>query len=97
MARFDPHAEERRRWLWRGALAAATVIVTAGHAVSVLILRWNGALRDQERQRRPDRAAGQWSRRGGAPVDPLDLNLALDALTEVAMPRPRARGPLTAL
>ena len=99
LGRFDPRAEERRRWLWRGALAAATVIVVLlGTLFLFSYLRWNGALRDQERQladltaRLANVAARQ------APVDPLDLNLALDASTEVAnAATPAPVGPLTAL
>ena len=99
LGRFDPRAEERRRWIWRGALAAAAAaVVVLGTVFLFSYLRWNGALRDQERQladlnaRLANVAARQ------APTDPLDLNLALDAANETATAAtPAPTGLLTVL
>ena len=96
LGRFDPRAEERRRWIWRGALAVASVVVVLSGTVFLFsYLRWNGVLGDQERQladlnaRLANVAARQ------APTDPLDLNLALDATTETAQAvTPGPDGPL---
>lgn len=95
LGRFDPRAEERRRWIWRGALAiASAAVVLSGTLFLFSYLRWNGVLGDQERQladlnaRLANVAARQ------APTDPLDLNLALDAVNETAQaatPAPMAR------
>lgn len=81
---FDPHAEERRRWIWRGTVAAASLAtVVAATFFLFSFQRWSGGIADQERQlatlsqRLTNVAARQ------APTDPLDLPLALDAMTEV--------------
>lgn len=83
LGRFDPRAEDRRRWLWRGTLAAA-LLVTAllGTGFLFSYLRYNGALADQERQLATlsARLANVASRQ--APTDPLDLDLALEAANE---------------
>lgn len=82
---FDPRAEERRRWLWRGAVAsAALVTVLAAVMFTFSYMRNLGALEDQERQlsKLSGRLANVAARQ--APTDPLDLNLALDAATETA-------------
>ncbi len=96
---FDPRAEERRRWIWRGgavATALATVILMVFFSFSYQ--RYSGAIEEQERQftalsaRLSDAATRQ------APTDPLDLPLALDAVTEVnAMSVVPRTGPLTVL
>jgi len=82
---FDPHAEERRRWIWRGSVAAASLAtVVAATFFLFSYQRWSGGIADQERQlgalsqRLTNVAARQ------APTDPLDLPLALDAMTEVS-------------
>ena len=94
---YDPRAEERRSWIWRGTLAGST-LVTALAALLFLFafLRYSGGIADQERQltllnaRLANVAARQ------APTDPLDLNLALDAVSEVASSETRVPlGPLT--
>ena len=81
---FDPRAEERRLWIWRGGAAAtalATVILLVFFSFSYQ--RYSGAIEEQERQftalgsRLSDAATRQ------APTDPLDLPIALDAVTEV--------------
>ena len=82
---FDPKAEERRRWIWRGTLAGAT-LATAVATVFFLFSyqRFSGAITDQERQFTglTGRLANVASRQ--APTEPLDLPLALSAATDVA-------------
>ncbi len=94
---FDPRAEERRAWIWRGMLAGSA-LVTALAALLFLFafLRYSGGIADQERQltllnaRLANVAARQ------APIDPLDLDLALDAVSEVAASETEVPlGPLT--
>lgn len=97
LGRFDPRAEERRRWLWRGSLAAAAIsVVLLGTLFLFSYLRWNGALGDQERQLADlsARLANVAARE--APTDPLDLNLALEAANATALAEtPAPDGPLT--
>ncbi len=97
LGRFDPRAEERRRWLWRGALAAsAAAVVLLGTLFLFSFLRWTGALGDQERQLTDltARLANVAARE--APTDPLDLNLALEAANATALAAtPAPEGPLT--
>ncbi|WP_322867350.1 type VI secretion system membrane subunit TssM [Aquicoccus sp. G2-2] len=83
LGRFDPHAEERRRWLWRGSLAgAALVAIIACTLFLFSYLRYSGAISDQERQltKLSSRLSNVAARQ--APTDPLDLNLALEAANE---------------
>ncbi|MEP5761880.1 MAG: type VI secretion system membrane subunit TssM [Litoreibacter sp.] len=80
---FDPRVEERRRWIWRGTLATASlasVVLTVLFVFS--FMRYSGGLDDQERQltKLSGRLANVAARQ--APTDPLDLPLALDAATE---------------
>jgi type VI secretion system protein ImpL len=82
---FDPRAEERRRWLWRGTAAgAALATVVAATFFLLSFQRWSGGIADQERQftQLSARLANVAARQ--APTDPLDLPLALDAMTEVS-------------
>lgn len=99
LGRFDPRAEERRRWVWRGTLAAATLVtVLLGTVFLFSFLRYNGALGEQERQltNLSSRLANVAARQ--APTDPLDLNLALDAANETANAQATvSASPLTAL
>lgn len=81
---FDRAAEERRKWLWRGSVTGAALIcVLAGLTFLFSFLRYSGGVDDQARQlaelsgRLSNVAARQ------APTEPLDLDLALDAVTEV--------------
>lgn len=85
---FDPAAERRRRWIWRGTLAGAVFLTAAiGLAFLYAFLRWSGGIADQERLladlsgRLSNVAARQ------APTDPLDLDLALEAATTVEAAR----------
>ncbi len=81
---FDAAAEERRKWIWRGTLAGASLVtVLAGLAFLFSFLRYSGAINDQERLLADlsGRLANVAARQ--APTDPLDLDLALDAATEV--------------
>jgi type VI secretion system protein ImpL len=81
---FDPAAEERRRWVWRGtaALSALTVVVL-GTVFLFSFLRYSSALGDQARQYEglQARLANVSARQ--APTEPLDLSLALEAMTEI--------------
>jgi type VI secretion system protein ImpL len=82
---FDPRAEERRRWIWRGTLASATLITVLATTLFVFsYMRYTGGLEDQERQltKLSARLANVAARQ--APTDPLDLNLALEAANETA-------------
>ena len=81
---FDAAAEERRKWIWRGTLAGASLVtVLAGLAFLFSFLRYSGAIDDQERLLADlsGRLANVAARQ--APTEPLDLDLALDAATEV--------------
>ena len=81
---FDAGAEERRKWIWRGSLAgAALAVIVAGLMFLLSFLRYSGAIDDQERLfadlsgRLSNVAARQ------APTEPLDLPLALEAVTDL--------------
>lgn len=81
---FDPKAEERRRWIWRGTLAtSALVTILAGLLFLFSYMRYSGGIADQEHQLTAlqGRLANVAARQ--APVDPLDLNLALEAMSDV--------------
>ena len=83
LGRFDPRAEERRRWLWRGTLAGAALITIVACTLFLFsFLRFSGGLTDQERQltKLSSRLSNVAARQ--APTDPLDLNLALEAANE---------------
>ena len=83
LGRFDPRAEERRRWLWRGSLAGAALITILACTLFLFsFLRYSGGLSDQERQltKLSSRLSNVAARQ--APTDPLDLNLALEAANE---------------
>ena len=95
---FDPKAEERRRWVWRGTLAAS-VLVTALAGLMFLFsyMRYSGGIDDQERQltalqgKLSNVAARQ------APVEPLDMNLALEAMSDVKASRTKVAGNVLTL
>lgn len=81
---FDAAAEERRKWVWRGSLAGASLLtLLAGLLFLFSFLRYSGAIDDQERLLADlsGRLANVAARQ--APTDPLDLELALDGVTEV--------------
>ena len=81
---FDAAAEERRKWIWRGSLAGASLVtLLAGLLFLFSFLRYSGAIDDQERLLADlsGRLANVAARQ--APTDPLDLELALDGVTEV--------------
>ncbi len=80
---FDPKAEDRRRWIWRGTLAAASLVTVIATVLFVFsYMRYSGGLDDQERQlsKLSARLANVAARQ--APTDPLDLNLAIEASNE---------------
>lgn len=82
---FDPRAEARQRWIWRGTLGAACVAALVGIGLFVGSYiqqsRAIGAFADNLAALGP-RLSNVASRQ--APTDPLDLPLALDAVDVVA-------------
>ena len=93
LGQFDRAAEERRVWFWRGSVAAAALVCTlAGLAFLYSFLNQSGTIADQARLTADlsQRLANIASRQ--APTDPLDLDIALEAMTEIE----NARSPLTA-
>jgi type VI secretion system protein ImpL len=81
---FDAAAEERRKWLWRGSIAGASLVtLIAGLVFLFSFLRYSGGIDDQERLLADlsGRLANVAARQ--APTDPLDLELALEGVTEV--------------
>ncbi len=81
---FDAAAEERRKWIWRGSLAGAALATTVASILFLFsFLRYSGGIDDQERLLADlsGRLANVAARQ--APTDPLDLELALDAATEI--------------
>lgn len=81
---FDAAAEERRKWIWRGSIAGASLVtLLAGLLFLFSFLRYSGGIDDQERQLADlsGRLANVAARQ--APTDPLDLELALEGVTEV--------------
>lgn len=81
---FDAAAEERRKWLWRGSIAGASLVtLLAGLIFLFSFLRYSGGIDDQERlfANLSGRLANVAARQ--APTDPLDLELALEGVTEV--------------
>ncbi len=97
LGQFDRAAEERRTWIWRGSVAAASLACTlAGLAFLYSFLNQSGTITDQARltadlsQRLANIAARQ------APTDPLDLDIALEAMNEIEAARsPMSAGILT--
>lgn len=93
LGQFDRAAEERRVWIWRGSIAAAAVAVTlSGVAFLYSYLNQSGTIADQSRLTADlsQRLANVASRQ--APTDPLDLDVALEAMGEIEA----ARSPVTA-
>ncbi|MDP3195628.1 type VI secretion system membrane subunit TssM [Tabrizicola sp.] len=81
---FDAAAEERRKWIWRGSIAGASLVtLLAGLLFLFSFLRYSGGIDDQERLLADlsGRLANVAARQ--APTDPLDLELALEGVTEV--------------
>lgn len=95
---LDPAAEDRRAWIWRGAAAAsAAVVVVAGLAFTLAYLGNRAAIAAQADQleRLQTTLAPVAARQ--VPLDPLDLGLALEAVTEIANARVEAPGGLARL
>lgn len=98
LGQFDRAAEDRRRWVWRGALGGAALAAVLGGLMFLYsFLHASGNVADQARQiadlsgRLANVAARQ------APTDPLDLDLALEALTAVSAARSAGAGNLLTL
>ncbi|MBP7241247.1 type VI secretion system membrane subunit TssM [Amaricoccus sp.] len=89
---LDPAAEERRAWIWRGAaVACAAAVLAAGLAFTLAYLSGRGAVTAQAAalERLQGTLAPVAARQ--APVDPLDLDVALEAMTAIgnaAVPPP---------
>lgn len=82
---FDPRAEERRLWIWRGALAGAvlaSVIMLVFFAFS--FQRYAGAIEEQERQFTALNGQLTDIASQPAPTEPSDFSEAVDAATEAA-------------
>jgi type VI secretion system protein ImpL len=69
---FDPRAEDRRAWVFRGTLAGAALVMVLGSALFLFsYLRHSGLIADQERQfTQLNGAAGQCRRPPGADRSP---------------------------
>lgn len=88
---LDAAAEERRVWIRRGAaVACAAVVVLSGLLFTMSYLTYRGAIAAQADQFEQLRTTLAPIAARQAPLDPLDLDLALDAVTGVA----NARAPL---
>lgn len=97
---FDPKAEERRRWTWRGALAAGTLASLIAAVFFIFSFqRYNGAIDLQDQQFQSlSGTLREVTRTATVQRDPLDLHAALDAIGEVERAQIEARtGPMTSL
>ncbi len=96
---LDPDAVARRKWAWRGiAAAAAAVTVVMGLLFTLSYMTYRGEITDQTVQLEGLRGDLTLIAAQQAPVEPLDLNAALDAMNKVALARtPQTGGILTAL
>jgi type VI secretion system protein ImpL len=95
---FDPAAEARRVWVWRGAaVAAAGIVVVAGLVFLLSYLGNRGAIAAQADQFERLQARIQPVAARQAPLEPLDLDVALDAVTDIANARVDPPGGLAAL
>lgn len=95
---FDPRAEERRIWIWRGTLAAAAMLVLISGLVFLFnFTRQSGAVADQGRLLAD--LSGQLANAASrqAPTEPLDLPVALDAMTRIEAARSPVPGGTLAL
>jgi type VI secretion system protein ImpL len=85
---FDPAAEERRRWIWRAAAVASVAgLVVAGLAFTLAYRESRSAIAVQAAQLEALQAPLTPVAARQAPLDPLDLDVALEAVTEVANAR----------
>lgn len=84
LGQFDRAAEERKVWIWRGSVAAAALAVTlAGLGFLYSYLNQSGVVADQAKLTTTlaQKLANVASRQ--APTDPLDLDVALEAMAEI--------------
>lgn len=98
LGQFDRAAEERRVWIWRGSAAAAALAVTlAGLGFLYSYLNQSGVVADQARLTADlsQRLANVASRQ--APTDPLDLDVALEAMAEIETAQTPAEGSVLTL
>ncbi len=95
---FDAAAEERRKWIWRGAMAASVLAVALASLLFLYsYLRYSGGIADQARQLEALQARLANVAARQAPLDPPDLDLALDAVTEVEAAQTRVDAGLASL
>ncbi|MBP7000314.1 type VI secretion system membrane subunit TssM [Amaricoccus sp.] len=89
---LDPAAEERRTWIWRGAaVACAAAALAAGLVFTLAYLSGRGAAAAQAAALERLQATLAPVAARQAPVDPLDLDVALEAMTTIenaAVPAP---------
>ena len=98
LGQFDRAAEERRIWIWRGSVAAAAVAVAlSGLAFLYSYLNQSGVVADQARLTADlsQRLANVASRQ--APTDPLDLDVALEAMAQIEAAQTPAQASVLAL
>ncbi|OAP34582.1 type VI secretion protein VasK [Sinorhizobium glycinis] len=82
---FDPAAEERRIWIWRGAaVAAAGLVLVAGLIFTISYRKNYAALAAQAEQLEALQLPLTPVAARQAPLEPLDLDMALEAVTEVS-------------
>jgi type VI secretion system protein ImpL len=85
---FDPLAQRRRAWIWRGAAAASTAaVLLAGALFTVAYYDNRKAIASQADQFEALQAPLSSIAASPAPVDPSDLDVALAAMAEVASAR----------
>ncbi len=95
---FDPAAEERRIWIWRGAVvAAAGLVVVAGLIFTISYRKNYATLAAQAEQLEALQLPLTPVAARQAPLEPLDLDMALEAVTEVSNARTAPPGGIAAL
>jgi type VI secretion system protein ImpL len=95
---FDPAAEERRIWIWRGAAVAAASLVFVAGLIFTLSYRGSyAALAEQADRLEALQVPLTPIAARQAPLEPLDLDVALEAATEVLNARVEPPGGLAAL
>ncbi len=85
---FDPLAQRRRAWIWRGAAAASSAaVLLAGGLFTISYYDNRKAIAGQADQFEALQAPLSSIAASPAPVDPPDLDVALAAMAEVANAR----------
>lgn len=98
LAALDPAAEERRAWIWRGAaVAAAAAVLAAGVVFSLAYIAGRDAIAAQAGALERLQATLAPVAARQAPVDPLDLDLALEAVAAIDAARVAPPGGIAGL